>query len=124
MKNAIINYIKKNQPISYDKIEARVIETGRDLFEFEEAMQQVHKDRRIKVTDKLVYSYKEPEKKSPNPGSDWLRNNYPRIEYEMPFPEIDMSYLFLKPDEMRAYLADAKGMPEYMLKSKYGKRRK
>jgi hypothetical protein len=39
----------------------------------------------------------------------------------MAFPEIDMSYMFLKTHEERMeYKAQAKGMPRFMLKSKHG----
>jgi hypothetical protein len=44
----------------------------------------------------------------------WLENNYPRYDYEMPFPEISYAGLFLKTKEERdAYKEAVTGRPRY-----------
>jgi len=81
-------------------------------------MESVCRDKRIKkkvVGDDVVYEYKEPVKKV-NTDRLGLKDYYPREDYEMPFPEWDLSYMFLKPAELKQYKADAKGIPVYMMR--------
>lgn len=116
----IIAYIEKYQPVTYDALEARAKERGYNLFDFEEAIQRVHKDKRIRVSNTLVYTFETPKLPSPNPHLDWLRENYPRMtsDNDGSGVEADFSYLFLTPEQVLAYKAKAKGMPLHMIQSK------
>lgn len=115
----IIKYIKDHGPISYDALNRRAIERGYDLSEFDYAIERVHKDKRIKVTSELLYTYQEPQVEAVSSHTTWLNEHYPRYEYEMPFPEIDYGFMFLKTKEERdEYKALASGRPLYMIQSK------
>ena len=109
----IISYIEKHGPVSYDALELRARDKGIDLYDFDEAITRVHKDRRISVTSKLLYIYKEPK-----PRNDmtshlvWLKQNYPKMEEGVNDGsgiDIDYSYLFLSPKELEDYRATIKG---------------
>lgn len=127
--------------VSYSDLEKIALEKDIDLNVFDAALSKLHRFKKVTQTVKKddIY-YKPTPKPKPKPPDDhmaWLRENYPRPEpcgakgctgyckKCMPFPEIDMSYLFLKPSEMLEYKAKAKGMPIHMMKRihKYGKKK-
>lgn len=123
LHSRIIAYIEKYQPVTYAQLEARALERGYKLFDFEEAIQRVHKDKRIRVSAELFYTYAPPVVASPNPHLDWLRDNYPMMTTENDGSgiEADFSYLFLTPEQLLEYKAKAKGMPVHMLKNGQGR---
>jgi len=98
---------------TYSALEARAKELNIEMHQFDEAMALVHKDKRIKQTTRgeEIYYTKTPVKKPKGPGSHikWLNDNYPRYEYDMPFPEIDMSWIILSPEEMKQFKAEQSG---------------
>ena len=116
----IITRILTDQGSTYDKLEARAVEKGIDMNTFQAAMVIVHRSKLIEQSVKFgVIQYKpkvKPEVK-PAVGASWLSLNYPRPGvngipvFEMPFPEIDMSHLFLKGEELEKYKCESKGRP-------------
>ena len=129
MKNKILKTIENNSPILYSEIETKAAKHGLVGNELDELMYVVQKDKRVISTtkgDDIIYKWVTPVVKSPHSHLTWVRKNYPRMtpENDGSGLEADYSYLFLSPEEMKQYRADAKGMPLYMLKSKYGKGRK
>ena len=121
MHQKIIAYIKRNSPISYDALNQRAVERGHNLAEFDYAMERVHRDKRIKVTSELLYTYQEPKVKAPGSHLTWLRKNYVPMtpENDGSGIDLDLSWMFLKTKEERdEYKALASGKPLYMVKSK------
>lgn len=124
----ITTYITKHYPISYDRLMHVATAKGFTPFEVEEALQRVHKDKTIRVLtasngDLMYAPAPVQQKKEPGSHLTWVRKNYPKydpwcVDAEgkmiIPFPEINMSYLFLSPSEMKEYKAVAKGMPVHM----------
>jgi len=124
----LTRYILNHHPITLDRLTEVAISKGFTELEVLEAMEQVHKDKRISVTNlKNGVTYRPAVTKAPKPMTHltWLRDNYPYPEnFEMPFPEIDMSWMFLRTKEERdEYLAAAKGVPKHMVQSKQHGRR-
>ena len=113
-------YITENAPVSYEQLRLRAENHKIPMGVFSNAMVIIHRSKLIEQVakgDDIVYKVKVPEKEQTAPTHTlWVSQNYPRPEnFVMPFPEIDMSYLFLKPDEMKEYKAQAKGMPMHMM---------
>lgn len=117
LKQKIINTLKK-RVLSHQDLWERAQARGLSENEFEDLMASVCRDKRIKKTvqrNAVIYLFVPPKVKSPQSHIEWVNENYPRIEYDMPFPEIDMSWMFLKPAEMKAFKAEMKGIPVYMM---------
>lgn len=120
----IITRILTDQGSTYDKLEARAVQMGIDMNTFQAAMVIVHRSKLIEQSVKYgVIQYKVAKKKHKiEPGSHiiWARENYPPYDpwcvdadgnMIMPFPEIDMSHLLLKGEELEKYKCEAKGRP-------------
>jgi len=113
--------------VPYSQLENRAIEFEIDLDVLDAALQHLHRFKKVKqrmLGGEIVYSAVPREKpKDFTPGLTWLRENYPYPKnFVMPFPEIDMSYIFMKPDEIKAYRAQAKGIPLYLMNKKISER--
>ena len=111
----IIKRIIEDNGSTYDKLEARAVAKGIDMNTFQAAMVIVHRSKLIEQSMKYgVIQYKIAVAKpiqAPQ-GTSWVTANYPWPEnFEMPFPEIDMSHLFLKGEELEKYKCEAKGRP-------------
>lgn len=130
----IITRILADDGSTYDKLEARAVAKGISMNTFQAAMVIVHRSKLIEQSVKFgVIQYKVAKKKHVvEPGSHliWARNNYPPYDpwcvdadgnMIMPFPEYDMSYLFLTPEEMDRYRAEAAGR-SYIPKRHYAKK--
>jgi len=85
------------------------------------ALDTVHKDKRITVTNlKAGVTYRPTAAKAvKEPGSHltWLRNNYPRMDETNDGSgiDIDLSWMFLKTREERdAYKAAVSGRPAHL----------
>lgn len=123
MKQLILNAIKK-QPLTLEDLEARASKRGISLDELYAALEQVHRDKRIKRTvvgDTIKYTYEEPKPKDYTPHLTWLREHYPPMtpENDGSGIEADFSWLFLRTKEDRdAYKAAASGKPLYMVKKR------
>lgn len=112
----ILSRIVKNGGMTYTELEDRAVEKKISLDLFESAMAIVHKNKTIKSTTtaqgEIRYGIA-PVKVSTGPLSHikWWNDNYPRpLNFVMPFPEIDMSHLFLKPAQLLEYKAKLKGV--------------
>jgi hypothetical protein len=126
----IINSIVNNKTLTLSDLEARALKRGLSLDNLYNALEQVAKDRRVKRTvkgDEIVYTYQPPKPKSPTPGTDWIRVNYPWPgkdgvpEFVMPWPEWSLKWMFLTPAEMKEYRAMMKGSWQ-AVKTPYNKR--
>lgn len=129
----ILAYIEKaNSDVSYTQLLDRALAKDITVDLLDRALERLHKSKKIKkrVKDNDIVYTALPKAviKSPISYLSWVRQNYPRPgengipAFVMPWPEIDMSYLFLKPEQMKVYKAEAKGMPLYMMNSKFKKK--
>lgn len=120
----IAAFIAKHQPVTFTILAERAVMHGIDMHVFHEAMTIIHRSKKIATGQKgddITYKITVEKPKTVEVASHitWLNDNYPRpSNFIMPFPEIDFSYLFLEPEEMKAYKAAMKGMPVHMM-SKY-----
>lgn len=126
----IATYILSNpQGVTLDAIVKGAMSKGVSYMDVLDALEYTHKDPRIARTASSsgVVTYRKFTRAVGSSASgmthlSWLRANYPWPgkngvpPFEMPFPEIDMSWMFLKSHEERiAYKAAAKNMPTRMV---------
>jgi len=132
LSSLIINRIIRDGEVTLAQLETRAQERGVSLSELYDTLEHVHRDKRITQTSNVKgeVTYRPATAKAPKPMThlSWVSDHYPWPgkdgvpPFEMPFPEIDMSWMFLRSKEERdAYHAAAKGKPVYMVKSTYGK---
>ena len=130
-KKIIERIEKSDTEVTYTSLQERAIEKGISLDVLDRALEKLHKFKQIKQRvkgDDIVYTVIEkPKPKDPFATRTWLNENYPYptpcgadgctgfCKACEPFPEIDLSYIFLKPAEMKEYKAQAKGMPLFMM---------
>lgn len=118
----IIKRIGADGTTNYAALEARAKELEVPDAIFQAAMTIVHRSKKIerKVKgDDIVYSVKVVKEPVVHTGAAWVTANYPWPEnFEMPFPEIDLSHIFLRGEEREKYKAEAKGRV-YIPKQKY-----
>jgi hypothetical protein len=136
----IIAYVQNHHPLSYTQLAGVVLAKGFTELELLQALDQVHKDKRITQTvrrGEISYSpYIAPPVVPPPAHLLWIESHYIRphncqhnteytsCEHCAPFPEISYSFLFLKTKEERDnFKALASGRPVYMIKNKYEKRK-
>jgi len=124
LQERIIAYILNHHPITYRELEDIAMGKGFSQLAIMDAMELVHKDKRIAQSthrDEIVYRpYIAPPVKEhfkstvpyPYPGRDGIP------EFVMPFPEWDLSFIFLTPDELDKYKADLRGV-KYIRKKRY-----
>ena len=115
-------YIAKNAPVSYEQLRLRAESHKIPMGVFSNAMVIIHRSKRIEQKSKgddIIYTIVIP-KAPPSAGSHitWVKENYPPMTKENDGSgiDVDFSYLFLKPDEMKEYKAAAKGMPVHMMR--------
>lgn len=120
LAESIFKRIYVDGPFTFDELEARAIEKGLDIDLFYEAMEIVGRHRKLQVSGK-TYKKRVNRQQEFQSHLTWINENYPRpekcehgIEYTgckhcMPFPEIDFSYLFLTPSQMKEYKLSLKG---------------
>lgn len=128
LKERLITYIFNHHPITYTALENVAIGKGFSQLAVMDAMELVHKDKRITQTargDEIVYRpYVAPVSRSPVTHTEWSSKNYPWPgkngvpSFVMPFPEWDLSFLFLTPDELQEYKAQVRGRT-FIPKKKY-----
>jgi hypothetical protein len=118
----IIAYVQKHHPLRLSSLEGVVLSKGFTITDLYTALEAVHRDKRITrrvLKGEIVYS--PAVEKTVTVGSHvaWLTANYPRYDYEMPFPEISYAGLFLKTKEERdAFRAEMTGRPVYLVSKK------
>ncbi len=123
LQDRLIAYITASQGlVSLDKLVDKAKSAGFLEDQVLQALERIGKKLKSTVRGGVVYYQVAPAPKAPTDHLAWVNANYPRYEYEMPFPEISYAHLFLKTKEERdSYLAEAKGMPVFLLsKKKYG----
>lgn len=115
LSDRFIKRIVAQHPVTYTKLEELAVSNGYTQHQVMDAMELVHKDKRITQStrgDEMVYRpyiappVKEPFKSTvpyPYPGRDGVP------PFVMPFPEWDLSFIFLTPEEYEEYKAKAKG---------------
>lgn len=127
----IIDRITELKTVTYDELLARANEKNIEQGVFNNAMQRVHKKKTVLVKDikgVLTYSIKPVEVAATPSHVEWCKANYPYPgvdgipEFVMPFPEWDVSYIFLTPDELEEYKEAIRGGRVYKRKKwEYGK---
>jgi len=127
----IQSYIQANPNVKYSTLEARAKGHGIESHVFESAMELVHRRVWIKKTPCLdtdiAYTVVITVAKPPDTSWwEWCRDNYPHPGkngvpvFVMPFPEWDLSWLILKPEEMARYHAQMRGVA-YIPRKRYGR---
>ena len=130
LKDRLTTYILKTAPVTYDTLIRKATERGYTELEVLTALEQVHKDKRIKQTTKggdVVYKLATQKEPKALTHLTWLRQNYPPMDSTNDGSGIDMgdlSWMFLKTKEERdAFKAEMSGKPVGYAKSKcYNKR--
>jgi hypothetical protein len=123
LSSKILDRITKDGQVTYSQLEARAVEKNIPIALFESAMARVHKHKTLLMktsvgtadSGEITYSIKPVVISSQMSHVQWCSDNYPRPgvdgvpPFVMPFPEIDMSHIFLSPEEMQAFKAELKG---------------
>ena len=131
-KKILEKIAQSNELLSYTTLLDRAGQLGIEQNIFDAAIERLQKTKRVTVKvkgDEIYYkALEKPKPKAFDSHLQWLKENYPYptpcsatdchglCVACMPFPEIDMSYLFMTPDEMKEYKAQMKGLPVHMLK--------
>ena len=117
-------YIQASRGCSYTDIKTRAAERNIPVGTLEEALRVLHRLPNIHRTvagGDVQYVWKEQVAKPTTSTShiDWVNKHYPwPDEFVMPFPEIDMSGMFLRTmEERQAYKMAAAG--RYVKKQTY-----
>jgi hypothetical protein len=114
----IITRIWADHGSTYDRLEARAVAKAIPMYTFEAAMAIVHRSKLIEQSVKYGVIQYRAATKSPAKevvGAAWVTQNYPWPgvgdvpPFVMPFPEIDMSHLFLKGEDLERYKCESKG---------------
>lgn len=119
----IITRIIKDGSSTYDKLEARAVALGINMNTFQAAMVIVHRSKLIEQSVKYgVIQYKVAVKKEVKPGPQ-RPSYYPDMDETNDGSgiEADFSYLFLSPEEMDKYRAEAAGRT-YIPKKRYARK--
>jgi hypothetical protein len=131
----ILERIEKAEgDVTYTSLQERAIEKGIELDVLDRALEHLHRFKKVKQRvkgDEIIYRPRlKKVVKDPFAVASWVRDNYPYptpcaakgctgiCDACMPFPEWDLSWMFLTPDEMAEYKAQAKGMPLYLMQKK------
>jgi hypothetical protein len=118
----IVKHIMAHPGVTYDELEGRARLKGIDLNIFEQAMEAIHRfnkiERRSSVAGQITYF--EKKEKPPDDAltrrQKWIDENYPVMDetnngqHEI-FEGVDMSYLFMKPDDAKEWWAKKKYRP-------------
>ena len=95
----IIKYIEKHHPISYTSIVNVAVGKGFNEYQVLNALDKIgNKLKKIVRKEEVWYDLIPTQTPIKTPTHiSWLTKNYPRPNnFIMPFPEIDLSHLFLK----------------------------
>lgn len=109
-------YVQASRGCSYTDIRNRAAERNIPIDVLEEALRVLHRIPQVHRTvagGDVQYVWKEMVKKPVTPVShvEWVKSNYPwPEEFVMPFPEINMDWMFLRTlEERQAYKEAAAG---------------
>jgi hypothetical protein len=123
----IIAYVQNHHPLSYTQLAGVVLAKGFTELELLQALDQVHKDKRITQTvrrGEISYSpYIAPPVVPPPAHLLWIESHYPPMtpENDGSGIEADYSYLFLTPEELEKHKAEVRGV-EYIPSKRYAKK--
>lgn len=124
LSKLIVTRILRDGHVTLTQLEHRATERGVLLSDLYAALDSVHRDKRIKrgVRGGEVYYEPAPAPRAPVDYLKWVRDNYPPMtpENDGSGIDIDLSFLFMSPEEAKEYKAAAKGMPTFMYNKKYG----
>lgn len=134
LSSLIVTKILKDGEVTLTQLEHRATERGVSFADLYDALETVHRDKRITRRVKggeVVYTTAAARSSTIGSSTTWLSDNYPRphtcthdvwyttCEHCMPFPEIRYDGLFLKTKEERdEFKAAMTGRPVYT-KSKW-----
>ena len=130
LQDRIVQYVTTvNSLVSLEKLLSVAAAQGFSEGEVLAELSTINKKLKPVVRGEQVYYTVLPPKKEPKPQThlQWIKNNYPapdpwNIDSEgnfiQPFPEIDMSWIVMSPDEIKEFKAEMSGKPLYM-KKKY-----
>lgn len=124
LSNRIITYILKRKTVTLRDLEGLVVQHGYTLNELYQALEVVHRDKRItntaSVSGEVTYKLATAKKAPSTSHLTWLRHNYPRMDSTNDGSGLDvgdLSWLFLKTkaerDEFRARMT---GKPVHVQK--------
>ena len=126
----IETYILKRNSTTLSELEGVVVSSGFTLDDLYQALESIHRNKRItrKVLGGEVTYLETPKPKTPGDHLRWWREHYPPMDETNDGSGIDvgdLSWMFLKTKEERdAFIAEMKGKPAYMIKSRHGNPRK
>lgn len=126
LQDRIVAYVTaSNGLVSLDKLLAVSTAKGFSENEVLQALERIGKKLKSTVKVGQVYYQGKPETKTPTDHLVWVTKNYPwPEEFVMPFPEIDMSQLFLKTKEERdLFKSEMSGRPFQYNKRRYETKR-
>lgn len=121
----IIDRITELGTVTYDQLLERAKEKNIEEGIFNNAIQRVHKKKTVLVKNVkgvLTYSIKPVVVETTPSHVEWCKSNYPYPgqnglpKFVMPFPEWDVSYIFLTPDELEEYKEAIRGGRVYKRK--------
>lgn len=131
LPDRIIDYIlRAKKQVTLDQLVAKSTATGFSELDVLTALEQVHKDKRVQVRNLasgVTYSPAVSKPRTTQTHLQWIKNNYPTPDswnldskgnFIEPFPEIDMSWIVMSPDEIKEFKAEMSGKPMY-IKKKY-----
>ncbi|UOF78895.1 hypothetical protein [Caudoviricetes sp.] len=117
--------------VPYSELEARAVELDISIDMLDAALEHLQRFKKVKQRVKgneIIYKAKPKSvPKDPFAVSTWMRENYPwptpcgaegctgLCKQCEPFPEMDLSWIFLKPQEMKEFKAQMKGMPLHVM---------
>jgi len=130
LQDRILAYItKSNGLVSLEKLVSVGGSAGFSESEILAAITGLGKKLKAVARGNDLYYQLAPEPKvQPMEHLTWIRSNYPWPgkngipKFVMPWPEWDLSWIFLTPEELVEYKAQAKNVPKHMLNLKHGKK--
>ena len=123
MHKNILAAIQQSNTLTYSQLSERATKRGLSLDELDEYLIRVMKDKNVKSTvrgEEIVYTWSPPKPRTAISHLQWKNDNYPVMDSSNDGSgiEADYSYMFLTPEELKQYKADAKGIPVHMLGKK------
>lgn len=121
LQDRIVTFVtKSNGLVSMNKLVAVASAAAFSESEVLQALSTIGSKLKSTVRGGVVYYQVPPPKKAPTDHLAWVNANYPRYEYEMPFPEISYAHMFLKTKEERdLFISEMKGRPMMYNKKRY-----
>lgn len=120
----IVKYIMANPGVTYDQLQARAMGKFIEMNTFEQAMDAIHRfkkiERKSNTAGDIIYSENKPKPVNNSffeRMAEWNKNNpYPVMDetndaHHEIFEGVDMSYLFMKPDDAKEWWAKKKFRP-------------